>query len=48
MYTVISDAEVLLKLIDGTGFKTVNDLLVCELDDCVVWWKEPDVGTVTV
>jgi hypothetical protein len=44
---VISDAKELLKFTDCTAFKTVNDLLVCVLDDCVVWWKEPDVGTIT-
>jgi hypothetical protein len=47
MYTVISDAEVLLQCTDGTTFKTVDDLLVYGLDDCVVWWKEPVVGTIT-
>jgi hypothetical protein len=47
MYTVISDAKVLLKFANGNTFKTVSDLLVCGLDDCVVWWKEPDVGTMT-
>ena len=46
MYTVISDAKLLLKFTDGNTFKTVSDLLVCGLDDCV-WWKEPDVGTMT-
>jgi len=47
LYTVIGDAKVLLKCTDGSTFKTVNDLLVCGLDDCVVWWKEPNVGTIT-
>jgi len=47
LYTVISDAKVLLKCTDGSTFKTVSDLLVCGLDDCVVWWKEPNVGTIT-
>jgi hypothetical protein len=48
MYTVIIDAKVLLKCTDGATFKTGNDLLVCGLDDCVVWWKEPNVDNITV